>query len=120
MHRRGHINRDLTQLWKCWGFWNKNNKCYEFLFKFYNNILRTGDRVAKFVPGHNPECTLCEVGLDMRPRPAESFCHFIFSCPYSCKISDRVEKKYFPEINDTELSVKKSFGSQLRYTVTKA
>jgi hypothetical protein len=103
---------DPSQLRKCWGFWNKNylgNKCREFLFKFYNNILGTNERVSKFVQGHNPECTLCEISKEPRPRQAESFCHVFFSCAYSSKIRDAVERKFFPELNNVDPLLKKSF-----------
>jgi len=103
---------DPSYLKKCWGFWNKSylgNKCREFLFKFYNNILGTNDRVAKFVQGRNPECTLCEINNEPRPRQAESFYHVFFACPHSSKIQDAVEKKFFPELNNVDAVKKKTF-----------
>jgi hypothetical protein len=103
---------DPSYLKKCWGFWNKSylgNKCREFLFKFYNNILGTNDRVSKFVQGHNPECTLCEINNEARPIPAESFYHVFFTCPYSGKIRDAVEKNFFPELNNVDVVIKKTF-----------
>jgi hypothetical protein len=103
---------DPAHLRKCWGFWNKNylgNKCRQFLFKFYNNILGTNERVSEFVQGHNPECTLCEISSEPRPRQAESFCHVFFSCAYSSKIRDAVERKFFPELNNVDPLLKKSF-----------
>jgi hypothetical protein len=108
----GIVAPDPVQLRKCWGFWNKTylgNKCREFLFKFYNNILGTNDRVSKFVQGHNPECTLCVISNEPLPRQAESFNHIFFSCVYSERIREAVEKKYFPEIVDADLDVRKNF-----------
>jgi hypothetical protein len=103
---------DPVQLRKCWGFCNKTylgNKCREFLFKFYKNILGTNDRVSKFVHGHNPECTLCEISNEPLPRQAESFNHIFASCIYSERIREAVVKKYFPEIVDADIVVKKNF-----------
>ena len=48
-----------------WGAWNRTffgNRCREFLFRFYNNILGINSRVAHFVPGFEAECSLCSVG----------------------------------------------------------
>jgi hypothetical protein len=103
---------DSSYLKKCWGFWNKSylgNKCREFLFKFYNNILGTNDRVSKFVQGHNPECTLCEINKEPRPRQAESFYHVFYACPYSSKIRDAVIQKFFPELSNADAVAKKTF-----------
>jgi hypothetical protein len=108
----GLVAPEATQLRKCWGLWNKTylgNKCREFLFKFYNNILGTNDRVSKFVQGHNPECTLCELSNEPLPRQSESFCHIFFSCAYSEKIRDAVVRKFFPEIVGAEILVRKRF-----------
>jgi hypothetical protein len=92
---------DQKQLRFCWGFWNKSfhgNRCREFLFKFYNNILGLNVRVANFVGGHDAECTFCCVGLEPRPIPAESFIHVFFDCPNSEKYRLAVETTFFPEI----------------------
>jgi hypothetical protein len=108
----GVVAPDATQLRKCWGFWNKTylgNKCREFLFKFYNNILGTNDRVSKFVQGHNPECTLCEISNEPLPRQTESFNHIFVTCAYSEKIREAVVNKFFPEVVGVDPTVKKNF-----------
>jgi hypothetical protein len=65
--------------------------------------------VSKFVHGHNPECTLCEISNEPLPRQAESFNHIFASCIYSERIREAVVKKYFPEIVDADIVVKKNF-----------
>jgi hypothetical protein len=73
---------DRKNLRHCWGEWQKNyygNKCREFLYKFRNNVLGTNDRVSKFVPGHNSECSLCIFNKEPLPIQSESFTHVFFT-----------------------------------------
>jgi hypothetical protein len=94
-----------------WGAWNRTffgNRCREFLFRFYNNILGINSRVAHFVPGFEAECSLCSVGNEQLPVPLETFIHVFFNCTYSTKYRQMVESDFFPEIiNASEVERKK-------------
>jgi hypothetical protein len=70
----------------CWGEWQKNyygNCSKEFLYKFRNNILGTNQRVSKFVPGIDAECSLCVANKEPLPIQVESSNHVFFYCTYT-------------------------------------
>jgi hypothetical protein len=97
---------------KCWGMWNSRhygNRCREFIFKFYNNILGINVRVNKFVPNHDPLCTFCLTNNEPAPIYGETFKHLFFECRHSGKYRNAVENTYFPELDNSELRAKKGF-----------
>jgi len=78
----------------CWNTFSFPNRFKVFLFKFYNNILGTGDRVAHFNDETNPACIFCIRALNL-PPPIESFSHIFYDCPTSTNIVMRFVEKYF-------------------------
>ena len=64
--------------------WTKTflpNRMRTFLFKFYNNLLGTGNRVAHFVGDYDSGCTFCSVGLVL-PAPIETCLHIFWHCQF--------------------------------------
>jgi hypothetical protein len=95
----------------CWGEWQKNyygNRCKEFLYKFRNNILGTNQRVSKFVPGIEAECSLCVANKEPLPIQVESFNHVFFDCTYTGRYRVEIIERFFPELqNANEPDLKK-------------
>jgi hypothetical protein len=99
----------LKMVWGMWGNSSFGNRCREFIFKFYNNILGLNSRVAKFVQNHPSECTLCTVGKEPLPIMAETFSHVFFSCQYTEKYRVEMQNYYFPELDNLNDAQKKLF-----------
>jgi hypothetical protein len=78
-------------MYSIWGRGYLNNDVRVFLFKYYNNILGLGNRIAHFVQNVDTRCTFCV--LENRADPVlESFEHVFFSFP-----SPQFVLKYFFE-----------------------
>ena len=81
-------NIDNTRLRKMHAMWSRHfldSKTRDFIFKFYNNILGTNQRVNKFNPATCPSCTFCNISNTL-PAPLESFRHIFYDCPSVKKI----------------------------------
>jgi hypothetical protein len=88
---------------ECWeralGAWNTfcfPNRFKTFLFKYYSNILGTGNRVAHFNREVDPSCNFC-VKKQPLPAPLETFTHIFYECPEVEKVFTRFSDKYFVE-----------------------
>ena len=77
-----------------WNTFYLPNRFRVFLFKFYNNCLGTGNRVAHFDPGAEVQCIFC-VKAGSLPAPIETIKHVFFECPHVNNIVERFHKKYF-------------------------
>jgi len=85
--------------------WTKKFLPYKmctFLFKFYSNLLGTGNRVAHFVGDFDSSCTFCTAGL-LLPSPIESFLHIFLHCPLVNPIVSAIISKY-TTIENAELN----------------
>lgn len=74
-----------------------------FLFKYYSNILGTGNRVAHFNNEFDPSCIFCR--FRARPAPLETFSHVFFECPQV----NAIIKKFFDKYLEPELDSSKYF-----------
>jgi uncharacterized membrane protein YgcG len=93
---------------KVWSYGFLTNRCREFTFKFYNNILGTNARVANFNAGTNPACTFCTLEKVQDP-PDESFIHLFWDCPQTDKLRKKLENEWFPEVAGASNIEKKEF-----------
>ena len=76
--------------------WNGHfldSKTKDFLFKYYNNMLGTNQRVNKFNPEIDPSCTFCNL-KNLLPAPLETFEHIFYNCPAVQKIISEFFSKY--------------------------
>jgi len=64
------------------------------LFKYYNNLLGTGSRLAHFNQNSEIQCHFCVRNKNL-PAPIESFSHVFFDCPFVLKIVTKFSEKYF-------------------------
>jgi len=81
------------------GAWNTfcfPNRLKVFLFKYYSNILGTGNRVIHFNRDSDPSCIFC-TRSNLLPPPIETFAHIFFDCPEVAKIITTFSNKYFNE-----------------------
>jgi len=78
------VPSENEEIWaRSLGIWNTfcyPNRFKTFLFKYYSNILGTGNRVAHFNQNTDPACVFC-VKTPNFPAPLESFAHLFFDCP---------------------------------------
>jgi len=103
---------DINTLKACWGEWNKffyTNRCWEFIFKFRNNILGLNSRVSNFVPGLQAECTFCVMNREPYPVMSESFIHLFFDCHYTGRYREIIVARLFPELAGADTNTKKDF-----------
>jgi len=80
---------------KGWNIYCFPNRFKVFVFKYYNNILGTANRVAHFNYDTDPSCIFCKINLNL-PAPAESFAHIFFDCP---QVYNAIEKFYAKYLN---------------------
>jgi len=92
----------LKNLYSIWGRNYLNNDVRVFLFKYYNNILGLGNRIAHFVQNADARCTFCVMENRADPVP-ESFEHIFFSCPSTQLILRYLFEKFFTKELDSEL-----------------
>ncbi len=85
-------NRSESNL-TTWNNYSFPNRFKVFLFKYYNNILGTNNRVAHFNRETNAACFFCQKSLNL-PAPAESFAHVFYDCPSVQKIIERFSEKF--------------------------
>jgi hypothetical protein len=64
------------------------------LFKYYNNILGTGNRVWHIDNTRDPACIFC-IKRGYLPAPIESFSHLFFDCPCVEPILIAFTRKFF-------------------------
>jgi len=84
---------------KGWNIYCFPNRFKVFLFKYYNNILGTANRVAHFNQDTDPACLFCKINLNL-PAPVESFAHLFFDCPHVYNVIEKFYAKYLNfEIN---------------------
>ena len=77
----------------CWSIFSLPNRVRVFLYKFYNNILGTGNRVIHFNPDAVVHCNFCHrEGLN--PSPLETFTHVFYDCPVVYDCIKRIYDKY--------------------------
>ena len=77
-----------------WNYFFLANRLRVFLFKFYNNLLGTGSRLAHFNQNSEIQCHFCVKNKNL-PAPIESFPHIFFDCPFVYKIISKFHEKYF-------------------------
>jgi len=77
-----------------WNTYCFPNRLRSFLYKYYGNILGTGNRVAHFNRDINPACTFCTKAR-IFPAPLESFSHVFLDCTLIGNIVDAFCVKYF-------------------------
>jgi len=71
-----------------------STKTKDFLFKFYNNLLGTNQRVHKFNKTVCPSCTFCSLECNL-PSPLETFTHIFYDCPSVQKVFKAFFDKFF-------------------------
>jgi len=86
-------NARLKHIYSSWTKSFLPNKMRAFLFKFYNNLLGTGNRVAHFVGDFDASCTFCTAGL-LLPSSIESFSQIFLHCPFVHSIVLAIITKY--------------------------
>jgi len=85
-----------------WNSFSFPNRFRVFLFKFYNNLLGTGNRIFHFNREVNVQCNFCVKNFCL-PAPVESFEHVFFHCPYVYRIIKEFTDKYIiPLVNKNE------------------
>ena len=72
------------------------------MFKYYNNILGLGNRIAHFVQNADSRCTFCVLENRMDPVP-ESFEHVFFSCPSTQSVLKYFFDRFFTRNLESEL-----------------
>jgi hypothetical protein len=92
----------LKNLYSVWGRGYLNNDLRVFLFKYYNNILGLGNRIAHFVQNVDARCTFCVLENRADPVP-ESFEHIFFSCPSTQAILKYFFERFFTKELSSEL-----------------
>jgi len=85
------------EFWKrsinSWNTYCFPNRLRTFLYKYYANILGTGNRVFHFNRNIDPTCTFCSKAKNF-PSPLESFPHVFYDCPIVNPILEMFFTKY--------------------------
>jgi hypothetical protein len=94
---------ELSILYGSWNFSFFENRLRSFCFKFYNNSLGVGARIAARyrTVGQmvNDRCTFClKAGAAIPAR--EDFIHVFYDCPYIQNTVRTITDELFPESND--------------------
>ena len=76
-----------------WSNYSLPNRLKVFLFKFYGNILGTGNRVLHVNPNIDPSCFFCSINRVL-PAPIETTQHVFYDCIIVKKIIDKFVSKY--------------------------
>ena len=84
----------LNGMHKMWTFHFLSARTKDFLFKFYNNLLGTNQRVNKFNKTICPSCTFCSLECNL-PSPLETFTHIFYDCPSVQKVLNAFFDKFF-------------------------
>jgi hypothetical protein len=82
-----------SQNLSCWNTYSFPNRFKIFLFKYYHNILGTGNRVLHFNPGADVSCVFCGKSR-LLPSPLETFAHVFYFCPSVENIINQFCDKY--------------------------
>jgi len=77
-----------------WNYFYLPNRIRVFLFKFYNNLLGTGSRLAHFNRNSDIQCHFCVKNNNL-PAQIESFSHIFFDCPFVARVIAKFSEKYF-------------------------
>ncbi len=72
------------------------------MFKYYNNILGLGNRIAHFVQNADARSTFCVLENRADPVP-ESFEHIFFSCPSTQLVLRYLFERFFTKELNSEL-----------------
>jgi len=64
------------------------------LYKYYANILGTGNRVVHFNRNTDPSCSFC-TKAKILPAPLESFSHIFYDCVLVRTVLEKFFEKYF-------------------------
>jgi hypothetical protein len=105
------------------------NRLKVFLFKYYNNVLGTGNRVMHIDLRKDPSCVFCNANKNF-PSPIETFSHIFYDCPFIEPILNTFLSKYFRTVPSREIFFTGNFNENenvnipavlvldvLRYTV---
>jgi hypothetical protein len=82
-----------------WNIFSFPNRLKVFLFKFYNNLLGTGNRVFHFNPAAEVSCVFCVKSLNL-PAPIETFSHIFYDCPNVFNIVNMFTSKFLNIVID--------------------
>ena len=109
-----YVNENLWKLnFSKWNIYGLPNNFKIFLFKYYNNILGTGNRVLHIDPTKDPSCGFCQANKIL-PAPLESFPHVFFDCQIVQPIINKFAVKYIvPNVN-REIFFTNNFGCENR------
>ena len=77
-----------------WNTYAYPNRFKTFLFKFYSNILGTGNRVIHINPDGDVSCNFCKINLQL-PAPIETPLHIFFHCPSVNRVIAQFFTKFF-------------------------
>jgi len=77
-----------------WNLFYLPNRVRLFLFKYYGNILGTGNRVLHYNPTAEVACTFCTLNRIL-PAPIETVAHVFFDCPIIFSNLNKIFKKFF-------------------------
>jgi len=84
----------IRNILSSWNLFFLPNRLRVFLFKFYSNILGTGNRIIHFNPTAEVSCHFCTKNLFL-PAPIESVGHIFYDCQVVNKIWDIIKTKFF-------------------------
>ena len=94
------VNFGTEETWarslSSWNTFCYPNRLKIFLFKYYSNILGTGNRVIHFNRDIDPSCVFCTKSLSL-PPPIETFSHVFYDCPQVNNIISQFFEKFFNE-----------------------
>jgi len=98
-----------SELGVMYGSWNFNffeNRLRTFCFRFFNNSIGVGARIAARYRGAgqmvNDRCTFClKAGAAVPAR--EDFIHIFYDCPYIRNTVNTITDEFFPAENDANV-----------------
>jgi len=111
------VNFGTEEIWarslSTWNTFCYPNRLKTFLFKYYSNILGTGNRVIHFNREADPSCVFCTKSFTL-PSPIETFSHVFYDCPHVNKIISQFFEKIFNEGVDRSEYFTGNFGGTKR------
>jgi hypothetical protein len=99
------IAKNFLSSWNCVFL---ENSFREFVFKFRNNLIKTGDRLSNFLPNYDDSCFLCRNLLNNMER-RETFLHFFRKCPVTDNLILRFNKRFRLTWNVTDLNLEQLY-----------
>jgi hypothetical protein len=102
------IAKNFVSTWNCTFL---DNNIREFIFKLRNNLIKTGDRLSKFLPNFDDTCSLCRNLVNDRDC-RETFLHFFRKCPVTDSLILRFNKHFriFWNVDDIDFEQIYWFG----------